>query len=119
MPKVTTMELAAKLDVVADNLDRLVNAMTAQAITAQPEAAAPEAPKEEQTTIKADAAYVDLMSAKAQAHADTKAEPVVLYGRRNKGGETKIAYALQTRFDTQVSKQASCLGAIKLFIPAS
>lgn len=118
MPKVTTMELAAKLDVVADNLDKLVNAITAQAITAQPEAAAPEAPKE-QTTIKADAAYVDLMSAKAQAHADTKAEPVVLYGRRNKGGETKIAYALQSRFDTQVSLQASCLGAIKLFTPAS
>jgi hypothetical protein len=66
-------------------------------------------------SVKVDDAYLTHQKAKAKAHAESKGENVVLYARKNKLGETKVAYALQERYDTQIAKQPSHLGAIETF----
>ena len=116
--KVTTQELADRLDSVADNLDKLVNIMTAQAI--QPVATQPtaevNAPTAKQSKeVEVDPAYLAHMSAKAEAHAKTKGEDVVLYARQNKQGQLKLAYAMSQRFVDQIARQKSCRGVIKTF----
>lgn len=107
---------------IADKLDTLIGLMVAQA-ERETEAAPlpvlndavtePEAP----TTIKVDAAYQTHQNGKAQIHADTKGVEVVLYARKNKAGETKLAYALRSRYDEVVSKQPSHLGPVASFQP--
>jgi hypothetical protein len=64
-----------------------------------------------------DDAYLAHMTAKAADHATVKDESVVLYARRNKAGETKLAYALAPRFNEVVAKQPSCLGSVGVFHP--
>ncbi len=108
--QVTTAELSERLDGLADSVDRLIGALTAEAL---PDEAKPEAT----TKVEADPAYVAHQSTKAQEHAIAKGEEVVLYTRRNKANEVKVAYALRSRYDEVVSKQPSCLGPIGSFQP--
>ena len=114
---------------VAAKLDTLIDLMTSQA--SQAEIAAPsEAPDSPTTegqlasqvsdsdgTVKVDEKYLAHMTPKAAEHATTKGEEVVLYARRNGRGETKLAYALRSRYDDVVAKQPSCLGAVASFKP--
>jgi hypothetical protein len=109
--RVTTAQLAEKLD-------KLIELMTVAAV------AAPSAPvstpvtegdEAETSTIKVDEAYLAHMNLKAAAHATDKGSEVVLYARKNKQGETKLAYALRERYDTQIERQPSHLGAVGTF----
>jgi hypothetical protein len=96
------------------SIDALVTALTAGALApaaASPSSTEQDAPVTEETTVEVDGAYLSHMTEKAKAHAKDKGETVVLYARRNGRGETKLAYALQERYDSVVSKQPSCLGS--------
>ncbi len=102
---------------LADKLDTLIDLMIAGA---QPKAATDtiiESPTTEGGKVKVDPDYMAHMTAKAADHATTKGSEVVLYARRNKAGETKLAYALRERYDDVVSGQPSCLGAVGSFKP--
>ena len=105
------------LDALDAGFDRLITALTAGAVASAPVATnvAPTAPAAD--TIKVDPDYLAHMNLKAAEHATTKGEEVVLYGRRNKAGEQKLAYALRSRFDEVVAKQPSCNGAIASYQP--
>ena len=108
------------LDALDAGFDRLITALTANAVsppTYLPKATStsPAAPATD--TIKVDPEYLDHMNLKAAEHATNKGEEVVLYGRRNKAGEQKLAYALRSRFDEVVAKQPSCNGAIASYQP--
>lgn len=104
----------AILDSLESGFDRLINALTADAIT--PVAAATATPTET-PKVPVDPAYMAHQSLKAQEHATLKGEEVVVYTRRNKAGETKVAYALRSRFDAVVAKQPSCIGPVGSFQP--
>ena len=110
---VTTAQLAEKLDGLADNVGRLVTALTAQSLAPEAEAVTPAA----QAKPEVDPAYLAHQSTKAAEHATNKGEEVVLYTRRNKAGECKVAYALRSRYDEVVSKQPSCIGPVGSFQP--
>lgn len=71
----------------------------------------------ERSPPKVDEAYLAHMNLKAAAHATKQGSEVVLYGRRNKAGQDKLAYALRARYDDVVSKQASCLGPVGTYQP--
>lgn len=98
------------------SIDALVAALSRDAI-ATTETQSPVAVSNDiaETEVSVDAAYLEHMTAKAADHATNKGETVILYARRNKAGETKLAYALQERFDTVVAKQPSCLGPMGSF----
>ena len=100
------------LKALDNGFDRLITAITGAAIAA-PTAATPDTT--EGGEIKVDEKYLAHMQGKAQDHATAKGENVVLYARRNKAGQQKLAYALRPRFDDVVAKQPSCLGAVKEF----
>jgi hypothetical protein len=102
---------------IASKLDTLIDLMTANAL-ATPSVPAVAAQPTEGGKIEVDAAYLTHMKAKASDHATTKGSEVVLYGRKNKGGEIKLAYALRERFDEVVAKQPSCLGEIESYSAA-
>jgi hypothetical protein len=99
---------------IADKLDTLIGILTAQAEQTQPVAASPTT---EGGTVQVDEAYLECMTPKAAAHATDKGEETVLYARVNKAGETKLAYALRSRYDAVVAKQPSCKGAVATFQP--
>jgi len=104
------------LDALDSGFDRLITALTANAVApVATVASAP--PAKPDGTVKVDESYLAHMTAKAADHATLKGEEVVLYARRNKANETKLAYALRSRFDAVVAKQASCKGAIGTFQP--
>lgn len=113
--QVTTAELSTKIDTLADSVSNLVNALTADAMASPIEGKS--AVAEAITKVEADPAYIAHQSIKAQEHAIAKGEEVVLYTRRNKANEVKVAYALRSRYDEVVSKQPSCLGPIGSFQP--
>lgn len=106
---------------IAEKLDTLIDLMTAQAMqenvapAAQPKAEAEAVTKD----VKLDEAYLEHQKVKAQAHATAKGSEVVLYVRRNKAGENKVAYALRPRYDEQIVKQPSHIGAVASLQPAS
>jgi len=102
------------LDALDSGFDRLITALTANAVAAPAAIAAPATPE---GAVQVDEAYLAHMTVKAAEHATNKGEEVVLYARRNKAGETKLAYALRSRFDEVVAKQASCKGAVGSFQP--
>lgn len=104
------------LDALDTGFDRLITALTANAVSAAP-AIADEGSITPEGTVKIDEAYLEHMTLKAAEHATNKGEETVLYARRNKAGETKLAYALRGRFDDVVDKQASCKGAVATFQP--
>lgn len=107
---------------ICDKLDTLIGIMTAQAMPAA------ETPVTTPVTeggaggdavgtdsIAVDEAYLAHMTAKAADHATAKGEEVVLYARKNKRGETKLAYALRERYDAVISGQPSHIGAVGSF----
>ena len=102
---------------LAGKIDSLVDVLTTQA---QP-AAAPATPDrtiaEEPTSVDVDKAYLAHMNVKAAEHATTKGSEVVLYARKNRAGEIKLAYALRERYDEQIARQPSNLGAVGTFQP--
>jgi len=102
----------AILDSLESGFDRLINALTANAIAPVANAIAP---TEVAKAPPVDPTYLAHMTAKAAEHATNKGEEVVLYTRRNKAGEAKLAYALRSRYDAVVAKQPSCTGAIGTF----
>jgi len=99
------------LDALDAGFDRLITALTANAVSP----AAPAATPTEGSSIDVDPEYLAHMTAKAADHATAKGEDVVLYARRNKAGTLKLAYALRARFDTVVAKQPSCIGPVEEF----
>jgi hypothetical protein len=107
--RVTTAQLGEKLDTLIDILSQQAVQQAAPAAAVEPAATNP--------TVKVDDQYLAHMTAKAADHATAKGESVVLYARRNKRGETKLAYALAPRFDEVVAKQPSCLGSVGSFQP--
>ena len=66
---------------------------------------------------KVDEAYLAHMNLKAAAHATKQNAEVVLYSRRNKSNQTKLAYALRSRFEDTIKAQPSCLGVIGTYKP--
>lgn len=97
------------------SIDKLVNALTAGSIATQPAVQA--GPTTNGGEIEVDEAYLQHMTVKAAEHATAKGEEVVLYARRNKANETKLAYALRPRYEDILSKQPSCLGPVGSFKP--
>jgi hypothetical protein len=98
-----------------ESIDKLIAVLTAQA---QPTADVVGAAETQPTTeggVNVDPAYMACMTEKAANHATTKGSEVVLYARRNKAGEHKLAYALRERYDDVVSKQPSCIGPVGTF----
>ena len=106
----------AILDSLNDGFDRLITALTANAMAPVATATAPAA-KAAPAAPQVDPSYMAHQSAKAAEHATNKGEEVVLYTRRNKSGEVKVAYALRSRFDEVVAKQPSCIGPVGSFQP--
>lgn len=108
--RTSNKDVLGAIEAQTASIDALINALTAGAI-APATVTEPSAPVTEETTVVVDEAYLAHMTVKAAEHATNKGETVVLYARKNKQGETKLAYALQERYDTVVSKQPSCLGS--------
>jgi len=123
MPKEFEMAERTSNKQIADKLDTLIGLMVAQAERDTEAAPLPvltnevTEPVAAPTSIKVDAAYKAHQEGKSQEHADTKGVEVVLYARKNKLGETKLAYALRSRYDEVVSKQPSHLGPVASFQP--
>lgn len=109
------------LEALDNGFDRLITALTANAVTA-PVAASDNipvlVPEDDTPTVEVDPEYLSHMNGKAQAHATDKGIETVLYARVNKANQTKLAYALRERYDTVVAKQPSCKGAVATFQPA-
>ncbi len=108
---------------IADKLDTLIDILTAQAMPVA-ETPAPSDPGpirdeggEAKSDIAVDEAYLAHMTAKAADHATAKGDEVVLYARKNKRAETKLAYALRERYDDVIVGQPSHLGAVGSFQP--
>lgn len=60
--------------------------------------------------------YLNRMVEKAQKHSSAKGAGVVLYARRNKSGEVKLAYALMERYASL--RDNGLIGPIRTFEPA-
>lgn len=60
--------------------------------------------------------YLNRMVEKAQKHSSAKGAGVVLYARRNKSGEVKLAYALMERYAEL--RDNGLIGPIRTFEPA-
>ena len=104
------------LKALESGFDRLITALTDNAMPDGDTTRAIDKTTEGGTT-DVDKKYLAHMTAKAADHATTKGEEVVLYARRNKAGQQKLAYALRSRYDAAVSKQPSCLGPVGSFQP--
>ena len=102
---------------LGEKLDKLIEIMTQQAIAAPAPVTLVETPTESETPSKVavDEAYLAHMNLKAADHATAKGSEVVLYARKNKQGETKLAYALRDRYDEQIVRQPSHIGAVGSF----
>ena len=68
------------------------------------------------STLRVKPEYMTHMRAKAQDHANTKGETVILYGRVNLAGEHKLAYCLGTRWPSLRDK--GLIGAVAQFDPS-
>ena len=101
------------LDAILALTDAITSTTIAPVVNATPVAAV------ETADVEVDGAYLEHLQAKAAAHATAKGEDVVLYARRNKAGETKLAYALASRWDDKVKGQPSTLGVVDTYQPAS
>jgi hypothetical protein len=98
-------------------IDKLVNVLTATAVQTQPKAEPVTTSEPKATSVDVDAAYMAHMTAKAADHATAKGSDVVLYARRNRAGQVKLAYALKERYDSQIDRQPSCIGPVGSFKP--
>jgi hypothetical protein len=113
--RTSNKDVLNSVEQLTSKIDSLVDALVANA---QPKADATPTAIEETATeggIQVDPAYMACMTEKAANHATSKGSEVVLYARRNKAGEHKLAYALRERYDDVVSKQPSCIGPVGTF----
>lgn len=113
---------------IADKLDTLIELMVAQAEretakqtprTYFDNAPAPALTESviESPPVVLDEAYLAHMSLKAGEHATAKGSEVVLYARKNRRGENKLAYAMRDRYDESIVRQPSHLGPVGSFQP--
>ena len=65
--------------------------------------------------IQVDAAYLSHVSAKLQDRANDTGETYVLYARKNKAGETKLAYCLGSAWSALTDRRI--IGAVKTVSP--
>lgn len=102
---------------IANKLDTLIDLMTAaaQAPVVTPPVATPTVAIE--SAPKVDAKYLAHMNVKAAAHATKQGVETVLYSRKNKSGQVKLAYALRPRFDASLKSQPSTLGVVGTYQP--
>lgn len=115
LPKGRNMSERTSNKQILDAILALTDAITATAVAPVVNAT----PAAETADVEVDGAYLEHLQAKAAAHATAKGEDVVLYARRNKAGETKLAYALTSRWDDKVKGQPSTLGVVDTYQPAS
>lgn len=66
-------------------------------------------------TINVDKAYLDHVGTKLQARANADGNTYVLYARRNKANETKLAYCLGSKWTSLTDKRI--IGAVKTIAP--
>lgn len=106
---------------IASKLDTLIDLMTANAMAekAPPVLTDKVSDTTEGSEVVIDESYLAHVKPKVQAAANTHNIEYILYARKNKRGENKLAYAQRSRYDDVVSKQPSCLGAIESFLPSS
>ena len=109
MARVTNEQIVAKLDTLIDVLTKSALEVTATAAPTE------QSSVEQEPTIKVTENYRKVMNGKAQDHATKHGEEVVLYARRNKANEVKLAFALRPRFDTL--QDARFLGVLAAFQP--
>lgn len=102
-------------------LDTLIDLLTEQAMpsadSTPKQVTTPTTEDGENVSVEVDAAYLSRMNEKAADHATAQGSEVVLYARLNKAKETKLAYALRERYDTQIAKQPSHIGPVGSFQP--
>ena len=114
--RMSNEQLGAKLDTLVDLLT--AQAIAAPASSTQTLIESPDTTEDgENVTVEVDAAYLARMNEKAADHATAQGAEVVLYARLNKAKETKLAYALRPRYDTQIAKQPSHIGPVGSFQP--
>lgn len=101
---------------LAEKLDTLIDVLTAQAMPQAPVIVADAAPSTDGVeVVELDKAYLAHVTAKVTAHQKEKGGEFVLYTRKNKAGEMKLAYAARERYDAQVINQPSHIGAVATF----
>jgi len=101
---------------LSNKLDTLIDVLTAQAIPSEPVIVADAAPSTDGVeVVEIDKAYLAHVTKKVTAFAKEKGGEYVLYTRKNKAGEMKLAYAARERYDTQVINQPSHIGAVATF----
>ena len=107
---------------IADRLDTLIDLLVKQAMPVAPTIPTlaveqAEAAPSKEGGLEVDSGYKSRMEQKATAHAVKHGTDVVLYARRNKAGEVKLAYALKERWDAGI-KDGGMIGAIGVFSSA-
>jgi len=110
------------LDAITDLASAIRDNMAAQAApVVAPVATAPTATlntAKQEGAVKVDAAYLSHVSGgKALDYANKLGEQVVIYARRNKLGETKLAYCAASKW-TGLKDNAN-LGAVQIVEPTS
>jgi len=111
--RTSNKEILVAIEGQTASIDKLVTALTQQVLPATREV--PDAANGGDLEI--DGKYLAHQNMKAADHATAKGSEVVLYARKNKRGETKLAYALRERYDTVIAGQPSHLGAVGSFNP--
>ena len=81
-------------------------------VTPKPEV---ETEADKPTKVRVSPEYLSHMKVKGQDHANNKGEDVILYGRVNLNGETKLAYCLASRW-TKL-RDRGLIGAVARFSP--
>lgn len=100
---------------ILDAILGLTEAIKGQQVAAPaPVVDAPEVPSEP-AQIKVSKEYLGNRKVAAQAHANKVGGTVVLYARRNLRGETKLAFAQESRFTTL--KDKGLIGAVATYQP--
>ena len=90
------------------------SAPEAPVVTPEPVVTEPEA-TDKPTKVRVSPEYLSHMKVKGQDHANNKGEDVILYGRVNLNGETKLAYCLASRW-TKL-RDRGLIGAVARFSP--
>jgi|10_taG_2_1085330.scaffolds.fasta_scaffold191087_2 hypothetical protein len=100
---------------ILDAILGLTEAIRGQnAVTSAPVIDTPEVPSEP-SQIKVSKEYLGNRKVAAQAHANKVGGTVVLYARRNLSGETKLAFAQESRFTTL--KDRGLIGPVATYQP--
>ena len=69
------------------------------------------------SNVKVDAAYDKRVSFKAQGHANKIGVAVTKYARKNRAGETKLAYCVADRYVDVKAKDRGVIGSICTYKP--